>query len=49
MNTHRIPGNEPDAHDMSTEPGIAGDAPNPQPGDAELATEEEAARLGDFA
>jgi len=49
MTTPRIPGNEPDSNDMSQEPGIAGEAMNPQPVDPGLSEEDEAAKLGDFA
>lgn len=50
MPTSPIPGNEPDTTDMSTEPGPAGEALNPQPIDPGLVEqEEEAAKLGDFA
>jgi len=45
-----IPGNEPDAADMSLEPGPAGEAINPTHADPGLLREEEeAAKLGDFA
>jgi hypothetical protein len=46
MNPTRIPGNEPDPGDMSTEPGVP--APNGQPSEHDL-PDDEAERLGDFA
>lgn len=50
MHTTPKPGNEPDATDMSAEPGIAGGEANSQPVDPGLdAEEEEAVKLGDFA
>ena len=45
MNPTRIPGNEPDPGDMSTEPGTA--PPNDQPGNHDLP--DDAEKLGDFA
>jgi hypothetical protein len=45
MNPTRIPGNEPDPGDMSTEPGTT---PNDQPERHDL-PDEDAAKLGDFA
>lgn len=45
MNPTRIPGNEPDPGDMSTEPGIG--APNDDPDNHDLA--DDAENLGDFA
>ncbi|QNA83510.1 hypothetical protein G4G27_05435 [Sphingomonas sp. So64.6b] len=45
MNATRIPGNEPDPGDMSTEPGTG--APNDQPEKHELP--DDAENLGDFA
>ena len=45
MNPTRIPGNEPDPGDMSTEPGTA--APNDQPENHDLP--DDAEKLGDFA
>jgi len=46
MNPTRIPGNEPDPGDMSTEPGTG--APNNQPENHDL-PDEDAEKLGDFA
>jgi hypothetical protein len=45
MNPTRIPGNEPDPGDMSTEPGIG--APNDQSEHHDLP--DDAEKLGDFA
>ena len=45
MNSTRIPGNEPDPGDMSTEPGTA--PPSDQPGNHDLP--DDAEKLGDFA
>lgn len=46
MNPTRIPGNEPDPGDMSTEPGTGG--PADQPGTLDL-PDEDAEKLGNFA
>jgi len=46
MNPTRIPGNEPDPGDMSTEPGTG--APNDQPESHDL-PDDDAEKLGDFA
>lgn len=46
MNPTRIPGNEPDPGDRSTEPGA--DAQNPQPETHDL-PDDEAEKLGNFA
>jgi hypothetical protein len=46
MNPTRIPGNEPDAGDMSTEPGTRG--PDDQPQRHDL-PDDDAEKLGDFA
>jgi hypothetical protein len=43
------PGNQPDPNDMADPKKDGGDASNPPTTEAELANEEEAARLGDFA
>ena len=45
----QIPGHEPDTHDMSTETLTDPTSPHPGPGDHDLAEEDEAAKLGDFA
>lgn len=47
MTMNPKPGNEPDASDMSIEDDL--DAKVRKPADPDLAEEEEAARLGDFA
>jgi hypothetical protein len=46
MNTTRLPGNEPDPGDMSTEPGTK--APNDDIGKHDL-PDDEAEKLGNFA
>ena len=46
MNPTRIPGNEPDPGDMSTEPGIG--MPNDNPAEHDL-PDDEADKLGNFA
>ena len=48
--TGKIPGNEPDTHDMAAEPAPTDNATPAAPIDPALAAEEEeAAKLGDFA
>ena len=46
MSPPRIPGNEPDPNDMSTEPDIT--TPSNQPSEHDL-PDDEAEKLGDFA
>ncbi|SFK14830.1 hypothetical protein SAMN03159338_3400 [Sphingomonas sp. NFR04] len=46
MNPTRTPGNEPDAGDMSTEPGF--ETPHDNPAEQDL-PDEDAGALGDFA